>query len=98
MVDFVVEKIELNLPGLNELMKSEPIQGALEKATKAVAKEAERISGNSYSGRKARKLNWLAMANAGATGSDPEGEEMDNNYLLKAVGACGLSTRKGSAR
>ena len=95
MADFVVEKIELNLPGLNELMKSKEIRGALAHAGNAVAKEARRISGNDYKRRKIRTLNWLAIVNVGASGEEAEQNEMENNTLLKAVGACGLSTRKG---
>lgn len=88
-------KIELNLPGLNQLMKSEPIQGALEKAADATAREAGNISGETYKRRRMRKINYMAIVNVAPSGKEALHSEFENNNLLKAVRSVGLSTRKG---
>lgn len=92
-----IERIELNLPGLNKLMKSAEIKQSLEKAADAVADKAEKDSGQTYKRRQTRDLNWLAMVNVSPSGADAENDELENNRILKAVKAVGLSTRKGGS-
>lgn len=88
-------KVELVLTGLNELMKSDEIAGALETAAAAVAKEAADISGRNFKLGKTYKINWIAVAQVKAGDRHAVNSERKHNHLLKAVRAVGLSTRKG---
>lgn len=83
-------EIELNLPGLNELMKSAEIQSALRTAGNAVAQSA----GGDY-GVDVDTLNWIAIANVYPNSQKAAHENFKSNSLLKAVGSVGLSTSKG---
>ncbi len=90
-------KVELNLPGLNQLMKSDGIKKALERAGDAVANQAANLSGETYKRRKTRKLNWLAAVNVTPTNEAATNDELENNTLLKSIRSVGLSTRKGGS-
>lgn len=82
-------KVELNLPGLNELMKSAEMQSALRDAGNAVASAA----GNEYA-CDVNTINWIAIANVYPDSAEAAHDNFKNNSLLKAVGAVGLSTSK----
>lgn len=89
-------KIELDLHGLNELMRSKEIQGALENAADAVAEKAVSISGGrNFKRGKTRVINWIAIVRVRAADLHAINSERKHNHLLKAIGAAGLSTRKG---
>lgn len=83
-------KVELNLPGLNELMKSAEIQSALRDAGNAVASAA----GNEYA-CEVNIINWIAIANVYPNSASAAHDNFKNNSLLKAVSTVGLSTSKG---
>lgn len=82
-------EVELNLPGLNELMKSGEIQSALSAAGNAVAQAA----GNDYACR-VDVINWIAIANVYPDSEEAASDNFKNNSLLKAVGTVGLPTSK----
>lgn len=82
-------EFELNLKGLNELMKSSEMQKVLEKAGKEVAKKA----GNEYSSR-VHQASFVAICNVYPTSKEAAKENYEHNTLLKAIGAAGLSTHK----
>ena len=82
-------KIELNLPGLNELMKGSEIQSALQDAGNAVA----RAAGNDYA-CDVHVINWVAVANVYPDSQQAAHENFTNNSLLKAVGTVGLPMSK----
>lgn len=96
-------KIELNLPGVNALMKSGEIQEALQAAGEAVAAEAERQS-LSYAygsgvegfkfGARTHLANWVAVTNVYPASAEAARANRQDNVLLTAVGAAGLPTRK----
>lgn len=88
-------RIELNLKRLNELMKSDEIAGALEKAADAVAKKASHDSGRNYERGRTRKINWIAVVNVKPGDRHAKNSELQHNNLLKAIRAVGLPTRKG---
>lgn len=88
-------RIELNLPGLNELMKSREIQQKLETAADAVVREAANISGRNFKRGKTSVINWIAVAKARPADRHARYSELKHNHLLKAIGAVGLPTRKG---
>lgn len=82
-------KFKVNLKGLNELMKSEEVQGALEEAGKAVAEAAgEDYETNIKTGR------YIAFCNVETATEKAKKENLESNTLLKAVGTVGLKTKK----
>lgn len=83
-------RFELNLPGLNELMKSSETQSALQSAGNAVAKAA----GRDY-GVNVHTANWVAIANVYPNSKDAAKENAENNTLLKGLSGAGLSMKKG---
>ena len=82
-------KIELNLPGLNELMKGKEIQSALKDAGNAVAQSA----GSDYACT-VDVINWVAIANVFPNSQRAASDNFRNNTLLKAVGSVGLPMSK----
>lgn len=78
------QKIELNLKGINELMKSEGIQGKLRSAGEAVA----RIAGGDARAESTRTINWIAVQDIKSDSAK------DQNRLISALSSAGLSLRK----
>ena len=78
-------RFELNLSGLNELMKSPEMQGALQAAGDAVAGAA----GGNY-GVNVHVANYVAIANVYPEDRASAKKNYEDNELLKAVGAVGL--------
>lgn len=81
-------KIELNLQGINEMMKSEEIQAHLQAAGEAVANSA----GNGYAA-KTSTIRWIAVTNVYPDTKEAAHDNFKNNSLLKAVGSVGLKMR-----
>ena len=81
-------KFELNLPGLNELMKSEEMKAALLEAGQAVAGAA----GPEY-GVRVHDANWVSIANVYPDSKEAAKDNYENNTLLKALGSAGLRMR-----
>lgn len=77
-------KVELNIKGVNELMKSAPIQAALKSAGEAVARQA---GGIAHAGA-TRTINWIAVQDVRSD------SEKDENALISALSSVGLSLRK----
>ena len=82
-------KIELNLEGINEMMKSGPIQGAVLEAGQAVAAAA----GEGYAAE-VHQANWVAISNVYAETPEAKRDNLRNNTLLKALGSTGLPMSK----
>ena len=82
-------RFELNLPGLNELMKSSEMQSVLEAAGKAVANNA----GSDY-GVRVHNASYVAIANVYPNSKKAAKENYEDNTLLKALGVSGLDMRK----
>ena len=78
-------KFELNLPGLNELMKSPEMCAILEENGSAVASAA----GDGYASR-VHQASFVAIANVYPDTFKAAKDNYDNNTLIKAAGACGL--------
>ena len=86
-------EIELNLPGINELMKSPEIVEALQEAGNAVAAQA----GADYAAT-THQARWIAVANVFPNSREAAHDNFKNNTLLKAVGSAGLPGSKDDAR
>ena len=82
-------KFKLNLPGLNELMKSSEMQSALLAAGQAVANAA----GGDYAAE-VHTANFIAISNVYPTSKEAAKENFTENTLLKAAGAVGLKMEK----
>ena len=82
-------KFKLNLPGLNEVMKSPGIQAQLETAGQAVAG----IADGNY-GVDVHEANYVAIASIYPADRESAIKNAKNNELLKALGAAGLSMSK----
>ncbi len=87
-------KIELNLAGVNALMKSQEVRDALEEAGKAVAAEAGALAGGAEFGVRTHLANWVAVTNVFPASEEAARANRQDNVLLHAVGAVGLPTRK----
>lgn len=83
-------KFELNLQGLNELMKSSEMQSVLQTAGNAVAKSA----GKDYAAR-VHTASFVAIANVYPNSKDAAKENSEGNTLIKGLRSAGLSTKKG---
>ena len=79
---------KLNLPGLNELMKSSEMQSHLSQAGAAVAGAA----GGDYDHR-TYVINFVAVENIFPNSAEAMRDNMQNNTLLKSLGSVGLSSK-----
>lgn len=73
-------RFELNLKGLNELMKSEEMQEVLSNKGAEVASRA----GSDYAYR-THLANWVAITNVYPNSPEARKENLENNTLLKAL-------------
>ena len=82
-------KVVLNLAGINRLMKSEGVQGALHRAGQAVAQAAgEGFDSSTHT------ASYVAIENVYPVTEDAYFDEISHNTLLKAAGAAGLYLEK----
>lgn len=80
-----VKKFELNMAGLNELMKSPEMEAALESAGQSVA----RIAKGNY-GVRVHQATWVAIANVYPEDKGSAQEALKNGALTRALSASGL--------
>lgn len=76
-------EFRLNLPGLNALMKSAPMQSALNSAASSIANSA----GDGFETEIAHPISFVAIASVRAATFEARKNNSDNNTLLKAVGS-----------
>lgn len=82
-------EVKLNLPGLNELMKSSEMQAHLAQAGRAVASAAgEEYDCATY------VINYIAIENVFPTTVKAAIDNSNDNTLIKALGAVGLPLKK----
>ena len=82
-------EFELDLDGLNELMKSPEMEAALESAGAAVANAA----GSEYSHR-VHQATFVSICNVYPESKKAARKNAKENTLLKALGQVGLSMSK----
>lgn len=82
-------EFELNLSGLNQIMKSAEMQGVLERAGESVARNA----GANY-GSRVHVANFVAITNVYPENWDARRDNMANNTLVKALGSSGCAMHK----
>lgn len=73
-------EFELNLKGLNELMKSPEMQAALDKK----GAEVVQIAGEGYN-KRTHVADYVAITNVYPESKKAKKDNMDNNTLLKAL-------------
>ena len=79
-------RFELDLAGLNELMKSGEMQAVLNSAARQIAGSA----GDGYEVEAAHPISFVAIASVRAATSAARRENNENNSLLKAAGGVRL--------
>lgn len=82
-------RFELNLPGLNELMKSPEMQAALDEAGEKVAN----IAGSDYAASP-KTGRWIGFSNVYPNSKKAAHENFKDNTLIKALSASGLRMSK----
>lgn len=82
-------EFKLNLLGLNDLMKSKPMQDSLLEAGQTVAN----IAGEGYAAE-VHVANFIAISNVYPDSKEAAKENYEDNTLLKALGSSGLSMVK----
>lgn len=91
-------KFQLNLPGLNELMKSGEMQEILREACRTVENNAENMATDPKAGYHSDVV-VLGNAAVGRVHANNDGVTMRENYkhntLVKALSASGLKMTKG---
>ena len=75
-------EFKLNLPGLNELMKSGQMQSALNQA----AAQIQGRAGAGYEVESAHPISFVAIASVYAATREAKKDNLKNNTLLKASG------------
>ena len=83
-------EFKLNLPGLNELMKSPEMQACLQEAGDAVAQ----LAGEEY-GVRVHDATFVSIANVYPETEKAAKENYENNTLVKALWSVGLSAKGG---
>ena len=79
-------KFELNLSGLNALMKSAEMQNILDDAAAQIAG----FAGDGYEAEKAHPIRYIGIASVRATTHKARLDNSTNNTLEKAVGSVKL--------
>ena len=82
-------KFELDLKGLNEVMKSSEMQSALMEAGQAVAS----ATGSDYEAE-VHTASFVAISNVYPASKDAAKDNYENNTLLKAAQSVGLGMEK----
>lgn len=80
-------KVELNLAGVNELMKRQELQDMMQALGEQIASKAESMSMNPKAEYEAntKTLNWIAVTNIRAANHEAFVENLENNTLNKAL-------------
>lgn len=86
-----VVAIKLNLPGINEIMKSSEMQSVIQRAGEIVAADA----GEDYIAE-TRVINWICICNVYPNSAKAANDNFRNNSLLKALSSSGLKMTKGA--
>lgn len=82
-------EFKLNLPGLNELMKSSEMQAVLDEAGEKVAS----IAGSDYAASP-KTGRWIGFSNVYPNSKRAAHENYTDNTLIKALSASGLRMSK----
>lgn len=82
-------RFELNLAGLNELMKSDEMQAILEEAGQTVARNA----GAEY-GTRVHQASYVSICNVYPDSEKAAHENYKKNTLVKALSSAGLPLSK----
>jgi hypothetical protein len=80
-------KVELNLAGVNELMKRQELQDMMQNLGEQVASRAEAMAVDPKAEYESntKTLNWIAVTNIRAVNHEAFEENLENNTLSKAL-------------
>ncbi len=79
-------KFELNLPGLNQLMKGPEMQSILQAKGSEVASRAQSMCPEGKYSVRTYPINWIAVCNVSAENREAIQDGYEHNTLLKALG------------
>lgn len=85
--------VKLNNAGVMELFKSKEMQDYLQEVAEEVAARASEMSGETYDAN-TKVLSKTAVGYVTARGYKAQKDALENNTMLKAVGAAQLPTHK----
>ena len=77
---------KLNLPGLNELMKSAEMQAILKEKGEGVASRAKSMCPDGEYAVNTKAIRWIAVCNISAENAEAVRDGFEHNTLLKALG------------
>lgn len=79
-------KFELNLPGLNQLMKDPEMQNILAQKGQEVSARALSMCPEGEYNVRTYPINWIAVCNVSAENREAIKDGYEHNTLLKALG------------
>lgn len=85
---------ELNMQGLNQLMKSDEMKSILQEAGDMVANSASAMTHGEPYGVDVHDAQWVSIASIYGESEEAKRENYEKNILLKALGSTGLPTKK----
>lgn len=85
---------QLNMAGLNELMKSDAMKEVLQEAGEFVANSASSMTDGEPYGVNVHDAQWVSIANVYGDSEVAKRRNYEENILLKALGSSGLPNRK----
>ena len=85
---------QLNMAGLNELMKSDAMKEALQEAGEFVANSASSMTDGEPYGVSVHDAQWVSIANVYGDSETAKRRNYEENILLKALSSSGLPLTK----
>ena len=77
-------KVELNLRGINELMRGPAMQAVLQQAGEKVAAQAAAMDSAEYAAQ-TYQIRWIAVTNVFPDSADAAHKNFERNTLLKVI-------------
>lgn len=85
---------QLNMAGLNELMKSDAMKEVLQEAGEFVANSASSMTDGEPYGVSVHDAQWVSIANVYGDSETAKRRNYEENILLKALSSSGLPLTK----
>lgn len=85
---------QLNMQGLNQLMKSDEMKSILQEAGDMVANSASAMTHGEPYGVDVHDAQWVSIVSIYGESEEAKRENYEKNILVKALGSTGLPTTK----
>lgn len=80
-------KFQLNLKGLNEVMKSPELQALMQGKGEAISNAAQSMSDGGEFEAQTKPINWIAVTNVRVKDDKAMNAVLEDNVLMKALNA-----------